>query len=166
MLTLRISPRWITELKLELADAGSREIGGILMAEQLEPGEFAVAEMTFQRRGGMLASFVRNARQAWCALRLFFKRTDHCYTRFNYIGEWHSHPSFSVQPSDRDHASMMDLINDPDVGADFLLLLVVRLDCDETLAMSLTGYRPQRHPQVASLILDDGVNSGSRPSYR
>ena len=52
---------------------------------------------------------------------------------------------------------MLDLINDSDVRADFLLLLVVRLDHDDTLAASLTGYQPRRRPQVASLLADDQV---------
>ena len=153
MLTLRISTRWITQIKSELAAAGSREIGGILMAEQVEPGEFTVAEITFQRCGGGIARFFRDARHALNALRRFFKRTDHRYTRFNYIGEWHSHPSFSVQPSKQDHASMLELINDSNVGADFLLLLVVRLENDNILEASLTGYQPGRRPKAADLIL-------------
>jgi len=154
MLTLRISQYWITKLQDELNKAGNIEIGGILMAEQTAPGNFLVVEMTFQRAGGTIVSFMRNAHHALRALKRFFRRTGHRYTQFNYIGEWHSHPSFSVNPSDRDYSSMTELIDDPEVGADFLLLLIVRLNSEGALDATLTGYQPGQPPQIARLITE------------
>ena len=103
MVAIQIPNRLVDKLQSELATAGSREIGGILMGEQITPGEFRVLEMTFQRHGGKIALFVRNARMALLALQKFFTRTEHRYHRYNYLGEWHSHPSFEARPSSKDH---------------------------------------------------------------
>lgn len=162
MLTLRLKSESLRQLKDELRSAGSREIGGILMAEQLAPGEFVVSEMTFQCRGGTMVTFVRSATQALKALRGFFTRTQHVYTRFNYIGEWHSHPRFSVQPSSLDHQSIDELTHDPKVGAEFLVLLIVRLNPGRTLDASLTLYLPGHQPQSGNLIVD--TTSLDRPA--
>lgn len=123
-----VLPREIQErLEAALEAAGSREIGGVLMGECLAPDRFRVADLTIQRRGGSFASFIRRLGEALAALARFFRQTDEEYTRFNYLGEWHSHPSFSTTPSEKDVRSMLDIAGDPEVGANFVALLVVRL---------------------------------------
>ena len=99
MLRVDLPHEWRMRLLDELIAVGRREIGGILMGEQLAPNHFRVADMTFQRRGGRAARFIRQARRALLALRMFFERTGYRYRRFNYLGEWHSHPMFSPTPS-------------------------------------------------------------------
>lgn len=97
------------------------------MGECLEPNRFRATDLTIQSRGGTFASFVRRVGEALSALARFFRRTGEDYTRFNYLGEWHSHPSFSVSPSDRDVRSMIEIAEDPEVGANFAALVIVRL---------------------------------------
>ena len=63
------------------------------------------------------------------------------YQKFNYLGEWHSHPLFSVQPSNKDHHTMRELISDPKVGANFVVLLIFRLK-DNNLEGSAHTYLP------------------------
>jgi proteasome lid subunit RPN8/RPN11 len=118
----------VEELVGVLAGAGSYEVGGILMGEHLAEGVFRVAEITVQRARGTFASFVRLVWEAVASLERFFRRTGRAYTRFNYLGEWHSHPAFSLEPSDRDCRSMQEIVDDPSVGANFAVLLIVRLD--------------------------------------
>ena len=142
MLTLNLPRDQVEELRRELEIAGRREIGGILMGEQLAPSHFRVTEMTFQRHGGMLARFVRNARLALVALQQFFTRTGHRYQRYNYLGEWHSHPSFEPRPSDTDHVSMIDVACHQNTGANFVLLLIARLGENNELEASVTVYLP------------------------
>ncbi len=86
-------------LKAELYRGGFREIGGVLMGECLEPGRFQLVDFTVDHGGGTFATFVRSIRTALKALARFFDRTMHNYRRFNYLGEWHSHPSFPPTPS-------------------------------------------------------------------
>ncbi len=59
-------------------------------------------------------------------MNAFFCETGHQYDRFNYLGEWHSHPRFPVTPSAQDVESMVDLVNG-ERGIDFAVLLIVRL---------------------------------------
>lgn len=142
MLTLNLPRDQVEDIYRELEIAGRREIGGILMGEQLAPGQFRVTEMTFQRQGGMFARFVRNARLALVALQKFFTRTGHRYQRYNYLGEWHSHPSFEPWPSDTDHLTMIDVACRQSTGANFVLLLIMRLGENDQLEGSVTVYLP------------------------
>src|SRR5437016_1077963 len=87
-----ILPAEIREtIRAALTKAGTREVGGVLMAEHVGPNEFEIKDLTVHRRGAF-ATFVRRIEEALSRLRSFFERVNHDYTRFNYIGEWHSSP--------------------------------------------------------------------------
>ena len=126
------------------------------MGEQLEPGEFRVVDITVQRHGGTIANFVRALATALRALGKFFQRTEQDYTRFNYLGEWHSHPSFSPVPSVRDAQSMLELVTDEEVGATFAVLLIVKLASSDGLDGTASVYRPDGSVEPASLIWETG----------
>lgn len=125
-----------------LQRAGNREIGGILMGEHVREGEFKIVDLTIQSQTGAFAHFIRKVSEAAIALQGFFSKTKHSYTRFNYIGEWHSHPQFSLAPSQKDIVSMMDIVNDQEVGANFAILFIVKLINDRDLAGSATVFLP------------------------
>ncbi|WP_256589673.1 Mov34/MPN/PAD-1 family protein [Pseudomonas sp. Choline-02u-1] len=98
------------KLRRALRAAGSREIGGVLMGEQIAPGHFRVVDLSIDSETGGRAHFVRSSEAHADALSAFFRETGHQYDRFNYLGEWHSHPRFSVTPSTQDITSMIDLV--------------------------------------------------------
>lgn len=160
MVAIRIPDKLVDKLQRELGSAGSREIGGILMGEQITPGEFRVLEMTFQRHGGKIALFVRNARLALLALQQFFTRTEHRYHQYNYLGEWHSHPSFEARPSAKDHQSMVDVVCNPSTGANFIVLMIVRLGESVPIEASVTTYLPDGTVRAGTLLLN---GSGNEP---
>jgi [CysO sulfur-carrier protein]-S-L-cysteine hydrolase len=141
MLMLSFSDRVIQIMTAALRKAGKREIGGILMAEHMGPNQFEVKDLTVHRRG-TIASFVRRIEEAVGRLRMFFERSNHDHTRFNYIGEWHSHPCFVAEASETDHASMRQIIEDPQVGANFVVLLVTKLNAKGQLIGSAHTYLP------------------------
>lgn len=150
-----ILPREIRQqLETALKEAGRREIGGILMAEHVGENTFRVQSLTIQRRGGSIATFLRIVEAFLVPLRKFFRQTDYNYTRFNYIGEWHSHPSFVPEPSNTDHQTMLSIINDPQVGAYFVVLLIVKLDEDEIFAGTVTVYQPKMPEFKGKLVLE------------
>ena len=130
-----------------LRAARSREIGGILMGEQLAPGRFRLVEFTVDRQTGGRAHFVRDAAAHAQALQDFFRRTHADYSRFNYLGEWHSHPCFPPIPSLPDEESMRDLVHG-ERDIDFAVLLIVqarwrkRIECSATLFRRNTGPAP------------------------
>lgn len=142
------------QLETTLRDAGRSEIGGILMAEHVAENTFRVRSLTVQRRGGSYAAFLRAVEALIGPLRNFFRQTDYNYTRFNYIGEWHSHPSFVPTPSETDHRTMWSIINDPQVGAFFVVLLVVKLDENGKFVGTVTVYRPGAPAFRGELILE------------
>ncbi|KMS56193.1 hypothetical protein V474_14595 [Novosphingobium barchaimii LL02] len=105
--------------------AGRSEIGGILMAEQLDPGAFRIVGFSVDPTQGSAAHFVRSVEHHNEELTAFFDKTGHDYSRFNYLGEWHSHPNHHPVPSGEDIRSMQTLVNgERDIP--FALLLVVR----------------------------------------
>lgn len=150
------------QLARSLATAGKREIGGILMGEHVGPDTFRVSELTVQAMGAV-ASFVRTVTQFLAPLEAFFKRTRREYQRFNYLGEWHSHPMFTVTPSSRDHQTMQDIVDDPRVGARFAVLLVVRLQDNGNLEGSVTVHQPGRSPRSGSMRLETGSDPSNPP---
>jgi hypothetical protein len=154
---LLIPPDISSQLVKVLRKAGKREVGGILMGEHIGPDTFRVKELTVQRKYGTFASFVRIVDEITAPLKAFFDSTKHNYTRFNYLGEWHSHHSFSLSPSGEDHDSMRELIYDSQLGARFIILLLVKLNEGCCLESSVTVYQPDSAPKV-------GVVSYSRPN--
>jgi integrative and conjugative element protein (TIGR02256 family) len=106
--------------------AGRREIGGMIMGEETGHQEFRFVDFSIDSKNGTSKNFVRDAEQHEQALLDFFEKTGKNYSRFNYLGEWHTHPSFSVQPSFQDVRAMQDLV-DGSGGVSFAILFIARL---------------------------------------
>lgn len=126
-------------LRAHLRRAGRREIGGVLMAEQIGVDDFRIIDFSVDDQTGGLAHFVRSPEYHQKALADFFARTGGDYARFNYLGEWHSHPSFTVRPSGEDARSMMSLVRG-DRGITFAALVIVRLSYWFYLEHSITMF--------------------------
>lgn len=153
MLTVSIPLGVQRTLRKALKAAGTDECGGVLMGEHLGPGHFAVRHLTVQG-GGRFASFVRETQLALRALGKFFRQSSYDYARFNYLGEWHSHPSFSVQPSTTDHQSMLDIVRDARVGANFVVLLIFKLSRWDELEGSAHTYLPDGSFAPSTLVFE------------
>lgn len=166
MLMLSLPHNTLRTMLSELEFAGRQEIGGILMGEQLAPGRFRVTDVTFQRRGGWVARFVRSAKSALAALQRFFDRNAHRYQRFNYLGEWHSHPSFEARPSATDHTSMLEIAADPNTGANFVVLLIVKLDPGRLFEASVTVYLPDGSVFPGTLDIEGAETDASQTGSR
>jgi hypothetical protein len=124
------------------------------MAEHVGPNEFKVCELTVHRRGA-IASFMRRIEDAIGKLCLFFQRTDHDYLRFNYLGEWHSHPLFEPMPSAMDDMSMLEIVQDKSVGANFAVLLIVKLEPNGQLVSTAHTYLPDGRRARSAIIFGD-----------
>ncbi len=148
---VEIMPDVRTTLRRALRAAGRREIGGVLMGEQIEPGHFRVVDLSIDKETGGRAHFVRSPEAHAGALDAFFQRTGNEYDRFNYLGEWHSHPRFHVTPSVQDAASMVELVHG-ERGIDFAVLLVVRLDWWRWIASSCTLFRRDHQPSAVEIL--------------
>lgn len=128
MVTISLPSDQRAQFRKCLRRAGRREIGGILMGEQVEPDHFRIVDFSVDETSGTAAHFVRSPDHHAEALERFFRRTGADFKRFNYLGEWHSHPSFPVRPSQEDTMSMQSLV-DGERDIDFSALVIVRLRC-------------------------------------
>lgn len=151
MINLIIDSDNVNKIRISLKRAGKSEIGGILMAEHVGVNEFLIREITVHKKGAF-ASFIRKIEDVAGTLHAFFKNNEHRYNRFNYIGEWHSHPSFELSPSHKDNSSMLEIIQDESVGANFVVLVIVKLDGSGRLLCSAHTYLPDgvRHRGIIS----------------
>ena len=135
-----------SRLRKALRAAGSREIGGILLAEQLAPGHFHVIDFSLDLYSGSDAYFQRDPAVHQRVMDAFFEKTDRDFSRFNYLGEWHSHPSFPVHPSQEDIDTMTNLVEHSRSEITFALLLIVRLRfwmwMDYSMTIFTRGYVP------------------------
>ncbi len=140
-----------TRLRKALRQAGRREIGGMIFAEQLAPAHFRVIDFSLDVHSGSHATFNRDPDVHRQALDDFFHRTGHDFTRFNYLGEWHSHPSFSTHPSLDDIATMTDLVED---GKDisFAVLMIVRLRFQVWMDCTFTIFARGVAPMTSHIV--------------
>ena len=114
-------------MRKALRSAGQSEIGGMLFAEELAFSHFRVVDFSVDFLSGSHTSFRRDSHAHEQSLNAFFDRTGREFSRFNYFGEWHSHPSFSVNISPQDIATMTELVSTEGSNISFAVLLVVRL---------------------------------------
>lgn len=167
-------PGGVTDrLQRELKAAGRREIGGVLVGEHVGGDQFRLTDLSVQHRHGDSHRFVRDPEEHRAFLAAFFDRSGHDYTRYNYLGEWHSHPNVAALPSAQDVASMHDIVTDPAVGAAFAVLLIARSRPWWGLELSASVFAPHQAPKVVSLSPDPHGARGqafrevkARPSRR
>ena len=152
MLKLILVPEVAQEITIALRKSGDREIGGILMGEHAGLDEFKVTNITVQKRGG-ISNFIRIIEDAVGKLNAFFRQSSNDYARFNYIGEWHSHPLFDPYPSSKDDNSMLEIVMDESVGANFAVLLIVKLTPDKGLVGTAHTYLPKGVKSQSQLII-------------
>jgi [CysO sulfur-carrier protein]-S-L-cysteine hydrolase len=145
-LTLAVETRFRSALR----KAGKPEIGGMLFAEQLKPNHFSIIDFSLDASSGSRAAFRRDPESHQKTLEQFFERTGRNFERFNYLGEWHSHPSFSVHPSLHDVQTMTDIVENRNSTISFAVLLIVRLRfkffVDRSITVFARGRPPQRQP--------------------
>lgn len=151
-------------MKRELRAAGRREIGGVLLGEHIEQGIFRVSDITVQRTGGTSATFVRIPRLHSEAIKAFFKRTGHQYERFNYLGEWHSHPSYPTRPSKSDLRAMEEILCNANMAVNFAVLSIVKLVTMSTLEISSYAFVP--HTQYTEIATVSDLTSKRKRDWR
>ncbi len=148
MMSVSLAPDVESRLRRALRQAGPREIGGMLFAEQLVPARFRLLDFSIDSSSGSPARFRRDPAAHAAALNEFFDGTGRDFSRFNYLGEWHSHPSFSAVPSLHDVETMQSLVENPGSEISFALLLIIRLRfllwIDHSVTAFARGYSPQR----------------------
>lgn len=133
----------------------------MLVGEHVAESTFHLVDLSVQPTPGNHVCFVREPAEHSDFLEAFHNRTGHDYTRFNYLGEWHSHPSFPVAPSGQDANTMQGIVDDVDEPAQFAVLLIARLRRGR-LELGAGAYRAGMPSAPVQLELDGVEPSSSR----
>lgn len=142
-----------------LRQAGRHEIGGILMGEHVGENLFRIVECTIQVQGGTASRFVRQPEASDAALEQFAQDHGYDHQRFNYLGEWHSHPCHPLRPSLTDIHTMAGIVEDQETGANFAVLLLVHLGRTGALETAARIYLPGAPSWGATLVLEQSVEA-------
>lgn len=159
---LRIPKKMIERLAVDLERAGSREIGGVLFGEQLAEGDFRIIEATRQRFfGGTATTFNRRGRGARKEILALHEKASSDPERFNYLGEWHSHPNAPAQPSVQDEFTMHELLTDQGGAVNFLVLMIMKLDDRQRLHLGAVTYLASGHKLQCEIEIEDEIAATS-----
>jgi [CysO sulfur-carrier protein]-S-L-cysteine hydrolase len=94
---------------------------------------------------------VRSIEHRHAALSGFYEQMASDYGRFNYLGEWHSHPNHLPVPSSTDIASMQALVRgERDIP--FAMLLIVRSAWWRRMLVSATLFQRDKAPETIEII--------------
>ena len=151
-----------SRLRRAVRRGGRNEVGGVLMAEEITPGHFRLVDFTVDGQVGGAAHFVRSVEEHRLALEEFYSRTGANYGRFNYLGEWHSHPNHIPVPSSEDVRSMQGIVHS-NGNIPFAVLVIARAKW-WGLQMSATLFERNRAPCAVEIgdaqkaVADDQFN--------
>ena len=155
MLSLTIPRSQLAKLQAYLAQGGKREIGGWLVAEQIAPGEFELVGLTVDLEVGTHDRFDSLPEPHSDQMdRILLENSDRA-GRVDYLGEWHSHPTFPPMPSNIDLASMTDMVENS--GPSFAALVIVRLMRNASIQATITTFQRGQLPEAGRLIIADAV---------
>ena len=143
-------------MRRHMLKAHKREIGGMLMGEETGKGEFRLVDFSVDTESGSKGHFMRDANLHEKHLQEFFARTGSNYGRYNYLGEWHTHPSFSVQPSLTDIQSMQGLVEGPH-GVGFAVLLISKLKWFRGFECGAWLFIEGHHPTSVEILREHSI---------
>lgn len=154
-LSLKVPRSQLAKLQSHLKQGGKREIGGWLIAEQTAPGRFELVGLTVDLEAGTRNRFDSlpepHSRQMD---RMLLENSDRA-GRVDYLGEWHSHPTFPPIPSEIDVASMTDMVENS--GPSFAALVIVRLMGNASIQATITTFQRGLLPKAGQLVIADAV---------
>ncbi len=136
-----------------LKKGGIREIGGWLVAEQVAPGEFELVGFTVDLEIGTRNRFHSFPSLHTEQLDQLLAENGNRVGRVDYLGEWHSHPTFPPVPSKIDMASMIEMVENS--GPSFAALVIVRLLGTARIEATITTFQRGHPPVNGRLIIDD-----------
>ncbi len=124
-ITFKITPFVKHKIERALGKSGDYETGGILIGKKIEDKSFELIDISISDEDNKfsISTFIRGIKKSDRLLRKHFKLKSGYY-----IGEWHSHPKYSLIPSPQDVATMFGIIEDNNYGVSFAILLITKLN--------------------------------------
>lgn len=119
----------------ELTQINKREYGGILLGKISEGGQvyvdIATEPSAFDISGNM--SFVRNKKPAQDIIDHFWRESEGVV---NYLGEWHTHPFESNNPSSGDIEMLNEALFYNENCFDFTLMIIIDITNNYSITIS------------------------------
>jgi len=136
--------------------ANKKEVGGLLIGEIINYMTIEIINMTSQSKW-LKSFFLRKwSRKEKKELNDILDQYGNNFSSINYCGEWHSHPSFSLEPSNRDIKSMWELCFDVKVSANFLILLIVKSAGKNDLQAKCYYFNKENYPIYKQVNIEFG----------
>lgn len=154
-LSLTVPRSQLAKLQVYLTQGGKREIGGWLIAEQIAPGEFELVGITVDLEAGTRDRFASLPEPHSEQMDRILLENSGRVGQVNYLGEWHSHPTFPPVPSEIDFASMTDMVANS--GPSFAVLVIVRLMDNASVQATITTFQRGHLPVAGRLMTPDAV---------
>ncbi len=152
-LSLTIPRSQLAKMQGCLKKGGIREIGGWLVAEQIAPGDFALVGFTVDLEVGTRDRFDSLPGLHTEQLDEILAENGKREGRVDYLGEWHSHPTFPPVPSETDMAAMTNMVERS--GPSFAALVIVRLLNMASIEATITTFRRGLPPEPGRLIVEN-----------
>lgn len=127
-ITFHLTEQVKTKLTGALNKYGDFEIGGILIGKKIKEDSFEIVDASISNEDNQFSfvRFIRGTKKSERLLKQHFRNGTGYY-----IGEWHSHPRFSLNPSIADISTMIGILHDSSYGVSFVILLIVHIAQDE-----------------------------------
>jgi proteasome lid subunit RPN8/RPN11 len=154
-LSLTIPRSQLAKMQVFLKHGGIREIGGWLVAEQIAPGDFYLVGFTVDLEVGTRDRFDCFPGPHAEQLDKILMKTANLKGRVDYLGEWHSHPTFPPSPSEMDLAAMTNMVENS--GPSFAALVIVRLVESSSILATMTTFQRGELPATGRLIIADDL---------
>lgn len=154
-MTLRLTvPRsQLEKMQACLKEGGIREIGGWLVAEQIAPGDFELVGFTVDLEVGTWDHFESVPGSHTEQLDEILMANENRSGRVDYLGEWHSHPTFPPVPSTIDLAAMTNMVENS--GPAFAALVIVRMLVTTSIEASITTFQRGQPPANGRLTFEN-----------
>ncbi|NTF49067.1 Mov34/MPN/PAD-1 family protein [Rhizobium rhizogenes] len=140
--------------------AKNNETGGILIGHIDDNGRATIAEATSKPRGSKFTwrTFVRAPTGLMALLKSRWEEKQY------YLGEWHSHPGSSPEPSGQDRSSMVAIAADLKYNCKEPILIIVGTKASGT-KLSVTVF-PRRERDVRLSAADNRFSKWVSPKLK
>lgn len=109
-----------------LKRAGLNETKGACFASKTSDDCYSIEDVFLSKeKGTTVFSNLKINYSYKCFEKRYFKKHKYDYVNHNYIGDWHSHPSFDCLPSNYDKKEAFEELYNS--NARFLIQLIVKL---------------------------------------
>lgn len=124
-INFKVTPEVEAKIEKALRKSGNFETGGILIGRKVEENSFEIIDVSVSDEDNKysIVSFIRGVKKTDLLLRKHYKKKSGYY-----IGEWHSHPKFSLSPSRQDIATMLGILADDNYGVTFSILMITKMN--------------------------------------